>query len=108
MVCVCVGGGGGGGGVGGFVHLTKALDILISIPKKVSIGTKGNHLEGEGWYEDREGEYRILRTEIKSSVYRDTTSVIDLSSMSLVVRKPVFGVSDLVQHKSGSTATENC
>ena len=27
--------------------------------------------------------------------------------MSLVVRKPVFGVSDLVQHKPGCTATED-
>ena len=26
--------------------------------------------------------------------------------MSLVVRKPVFGVSDLVQHKPGCTATQ--
>ena len=27
--------------------------------------------------------------------------------LSLVVRKPVFGVSDLVQHKPGCTATED-
>ena len=27
--------------------------------------------------------------------------------MSLVVRKPVFGVSDLFRHKPGSTATED-
>ena len=28
--------------------------------------------------------------------------------MSLVVRKPVFGVSDLVQHKTGCTTIEDC
>ena len=27
--------------------------------------------------------------------------------MSFIVRKPVFGVSDMVQHKSGCTATED-
>ena len=27
--------------------------------------------------------------------------------MSFMVRKPVFGVSDLVQHRRGCTATEN-
>ena len=30
-----------------------------------------------------------------------------LSYMGLVVRKPVFGVSDLVRHKPGCTATED-
>ena len=29
------------------------------------------------------------------------------SNMSLVVRKPVFGVSDQVRHKLGCTATED-
>ena len=28
--------------------------------------------------------------------------------LSLVVRKPVFGISDLVRHKPGCTATEDC
>ena len=31
----------------------------------------------------------------------------DLCYMSLVVRKPVFGVSDQVRHKPGCTATED-
>ena len=30
-----------------------------------------------------------------------------ISKMSLVLRKPVFGVSDQVQHKPGCTATED-
>ena len=29
------------------------------------------------------------------------------NQMSLVVRRPVFGVSDLARHKSGCTAAEN-
>ena len=31
-----------------------------------------------------------------------------LGHMSLVVRKPVFGVSDLVRHKPGCAVTEDC
>ena len=31
----------------------------------------------------------------------------DKTKMSLVVRKPVFGVSDLVRHKPGCTVTED-
>ena len=31
-----------------------------------------------------------------------------LENMSLVLRKPVFGVSDQVRHKPGCTATEDC
>ena len=30
-----------------------------------------------------------------------------LLNMSLILRKPVFGVSDQVRHKSGCTATED-
>ena len=36
-----------------------------------------------------------------------STKVLFRLHMSLVVRKPVFGVSDQVRHKSGCTATEN-
>ena len=32
---------------------------------------------------------------------------LQLSNMSLVVRKPVFGVPDQVRHKPGCTATED-
>ena len=32
----------------------------------------------------------------------------DVAHMRLVVRKPVFGVSDQVPHKPGCTATEDC
>ena len=34
-------------------------------------------------------------------------SVVSVNEMSLVLRKPVFGVSDLVRHKPGCTATED-
>ena len=37
----------------------------------------------------------------------DSVSDVFLSDLGLVVRKPVFGVSDLVQHKPGCTATED-
>ena len=32
---------------------------------------------------------------------------LDLDDMSLVVRKPVFGISDQVRHKLGCTTTED-
>ena len=41
---------------------------------------------------------------------KDKDSIIFLDSiydLSLVVRKPVFGVSDQVRHKPGCTATED-
>ena len=37
-----------------------------------------------------------------------TRSCLGAQYMSPVVRKPVFGVSDQVQHKPGCTATEDC
>ena len=33
--------------------------------------------------------------------------ILNLPRMSIVVRKPVFGVSDQVRHKSGCTTTED-
>ena len=40
-------------------------------------------------------------------VWTKTESAIMECKMSLVVRKPVFGVSDLVRHKPGCAVTED-
>ena len=52
-------------------------------------------------YEGQSGD-RIISSYV-------TSQYIALAAydMSLVVRKPVFGVSDLVRHKPGCTATED-
>ena len=44
---------------------------------------------------------------VKYDAYIDFTVTRPLYSMSLVVRKPVFGVSEQVPHKPGCTATED-
>ena len=41
------------------------------------------------------------------SYFENSIHVIRAFYMSLVVRKPVFGVSDQVQHKPGCTASED-
>ena len=49
----------------------------------------------------------LLVLELESGKYRTGQSIINVYHMSLVVRKPVFGVSDQVRHKPGCTATED-
>ena len=55
-----------------------------------------------------------IRTSLVSNLTRPTAIVLyqpdkldGKNLLSLVVRKPVFGVSDLVRHKFGCTATED-
>ena len=49
----------------------------------------------------------IITKALISCVYAKIRFSHDMDQMSLVVRKPVFGVSDQVRHKPGCTATED-
>ena len=50
---------------------------------------------------------KILIHTPDQKVYAGQGQYIDCSDMSLVVRKPVFGVSDLDRHEPGCIATED-
>ena len=52
------------------------------------------------------GSTPVLSPECRGSVTLTFSSMV-LEHLSLVLRKPVFGVSDQVPHKSGCTATED-
>ena len=42
-----------------------------------------------------------------SLIFQDRSDQTDQINLSLVMRKPVFGVSDLIQHKPGCAVTED-
>ena len=54
---------------------------------------------------DRISDYTLLDMDPQSGEFQ--VSNCQNMYMSLVVRKPVFGVSDQVPHKPGCTATED-
>ena len=62
----------------------------------------GRPITNHPHYEDKD-----LR--IKTKQVRKLTVILDIfiHNLSLVVRKPVFGVSDQVQHKPGCAATDD-
>ena len=52
--------------------------------------------------------YCIMKVMLFTTILKLGVCYFLVDDMSLVVRKPVFGVSDLVRHKPCCTVTEDC
>ena len=55
----------------------------------------------------KEEEHQVMKSIFILSYYSPCSILRDFSDMSLVVRKPVFGVFDQVRHKPGCTIIED-
>ena len=89
----------------------KYIDIFSRAIREAYIQNGGNDQILINQLRQMEQDARDLEEDMKRRQQEKPkgTLVIELShyNMSLVVRKPVFGVSDQVRHKQGCTITED-